>query len=752
MRGKLTVSVLLAGTAMTAPLDAVAQDAEIGNTEIVVTAQKREENAQDVPITISALSGEQTENAGISTVDGLVSRVPGLNSRSDGPTQTVFAVRGIGTNAFGVGVDASVGVFVDDVYIGHPVLANASFFDVDRIEVVKGPQGTLFGRNTSAGAVSVISKKPEAGETYFEGKFGYGSDGQKLVRGIVNLSGTDSAGIRLGAQYEERDGTFVNRTDDTELNNKKALIFRLNAFGEINDNFRADFLLEHSKEDGRYGVVEVNPANRKASAKVREVWQGVREDVDVDATRAVLKLAYELNPDITLTSITSYLDINSNTTPTDFDIAAVTAASDFVDVTFSAGPDDFQLDLLPFREPGEFKFFSTELRLNGTSDSVDWFVGASFRRDKLSNDTSLVGYNDFHLIPLFFEADCDVVAIDFGLPVSACNENAEEHSPARAIVKSWGVYGDVTWRATDRLSVTAGARYSKDKKRMRLTVTPSTGILGALDTAVVKPITGTGMASESWSEFTPRVSVKYDVTDNAMVYATYSKGYKSGGFNSSFDENGVILPVDPETNSAYEVGFKSDLMGNRLRLNGALFYSDYNDFQIEVQNGAAFTIRNVASAEIKGGEIEATLSATRDLRFQASYTYLDTEMGRGMINGIDITGNRLPFAPKHSVVVAADYSTYVDFGVVGLNATLAHTSMATLSPLGPAAPQLFSESNTNLDLRASVGADDGSWEFAVIGQNVLGDRYFTTVNDIIDQPIGIPNYRRSVRAEVSFRF
>ena len=421
-------------------------------------------------------------------------------------------------------------------------------------------------------------------------------------------------------------------------------------------------------------------------------------------------------------------------------------------MTFSAGPDDFQLDLLPFREPGDFEFFSTELRLNGSGNAVDWFVGASYRSDTLENDTSLVGYNDFHLIPLFFGADCDVVAVDFGLPVTACNENAQENSPARADVESFGLYGDVTWRASDVFSVTAGARISHDKKDMALTVTPSTGILGELDTAVVKPITGTGTASESWTEFTPRVSLKYNVSDDAMVYATYSVGYKSGGFNSSFDENGVILSVDPETNTAYELGFKSDLAGNTLRLNGALFYSDYEDFQIEVQNGAAFTIQNVGSAEIKGAELEMVLAASSDLTLSAAYTYLDTEVKSGIVNGIDISGNNLPFAPKHSIVAAADYSTYTGIGLFGVNATLSHTSKASLSPLGPDAPDLFSDAFTNLDVRVSIAGEDENWEFAVLGQNLLNQRYFTTVNDIIGQPIGIPNYRRSVRAELSFRF
>ena len=749
------IAKLMIGTALLMPAQVWAQDtgeagADQGGFDvIVVTAQKRSESVQDIPLSINSVSDEAILKSGTTNIEGVVGLVPGLNARSDGATQNVLAIRGIGTNAFGVGVDGSVGVFIDDVYAGLPVVSNASFFDVERVEVVKGPQGTLFGRNTSAGAVSVISKRAELGATYVQGRLAYGTDNQQLYELIANLEASDTAAFRIGAKYEKRDGTFVNTTTGNELNNKDNFIIRGGMTLEPAHGLIVKWIGEYVKDNSRWGVAAIDGTDRRGSAGIKTVTQGAREDQDVDVFRTALHLDYELSDSLSFTSITSYLDINSVTTPGDFDIAAINGAGD---VSFTAQPDNLLLDLLPFREPGKFKFFSTELRLNGTSDRVDWFVGASFRRDKLENDTSLVGYNDFHLTPLFFDADCDVVAMDFGIPVASCNPNAEEHSPAQSIVKSFGIYGDVAFKVTDRLKLTAGGRLSIDKKRFALTVTPSTGILGQLDTAVVKPITGTGTANDKWTEFTPRVAIDYEIADAVLLYASYSRGFKSGGFNSSFDETRAILSVEPEINDAYEIGLKSELFGRNLRLNIAAFQSDYSNFQIEVQNGAAFTIRNVADAKVQGFEVEVNALLGDYFDIGVGYAYIDATAKNGTINGMDISGNSLPFAPKHSLSVVGNFTIDTGIGEFNAQASYSYTGRQFTSPLEDIANGQFIDSSNTLDLRVGLTDHDGRWGIAVLAENVTDQRYWASPNNVLDVPIGVPNYGASVKAEVSFRF
>lgn len=662
----------------------------------------------------------------------------------------MLAIRGIGTNAFRVGVDSSVGVFIDDVYAGLPVISNFAVFDVDRVEVVKGPQGTLFGRNTSAGAVSIMSNRAEIGETYLQGRLAYGTDDQQIYEAIGNLGFSEKAAFRLGAKYEKRDGTFVNTTTGNELNNRDNFIIRGGLTLAPSEDLTVRLLAEYVKDNSRWGVASIDPADRRGSAAVKEVTQGEREDQDVDVFRTALHVDYDLSEALTLSWISSYLDINSVTTPGDFDIAAVDGAGE---VTFSAQPGDFLLNLLPFREPGDFRFFSTELRLNGDYDRLQWFVGASFRDDRLENDTSLIGVDDNALIPLFFEADCDVVALDFGLPVTACNDNAQENSPARSDVQAFGLYGDLTYDVTEQLGITVGGRLSIDKKDFALTVTPSTGILGELGTAVVKPVPGTGTADDKWTEFTPRVAVDYNVTKDVLLYASYSRGFKSGGFNSSFDENGVILAVDPEINDAFEIGFKSDLFNDTVRLNAAAFYSDYSDLQIEVQNGAAFTIQNVADAEILGFEIEATALLGEYFKLDLGYAYLDSEAKNGSVNGVDISGNQLPFAPKHSLAVVGNFDTETPYGLFNAQLTYSYTSRQFTSPVDDPANNLFIDSAGTLDLRVELRDADDRWGFAILGQNITDTRFWASPNDVLgDVPIGLPNYRANVRAELTFKF
>ncbi len=758
MINKFTLAALLATTStlVLTSSPAIAQDEETRTiVDTIVVTQKREQGAQTVPISVNALNSDMVEKAAITNIDGIVKLVPGLNSRSDGPTQTVFAVRGIGTNAFGVGVDASVGVFVDDVYLGHPVLANTSFFDVERIEVVKGPQGTLFGRNTSAGAISVISKKAIFGENTTEAKGGFGTEGQILAQGVVNFATGENGAVRFGAKLEERDGSFKNLTTGNELNNKKNMIFRAGWNQDLSENVNINLMTEIMTDDSRWGVQFIDQDNRRNVED--EVYQGAREEQDVDSFRTALNLDYYINDNLTLTSISSYTKVTSVTTPGDFDILALDG--DF-EPTFMAGANDLQIDLLPFREPGEFEFFSTELRLNGSTDSSDWFIGTSFRKDKLSNDTSIVGMNNDHVGLLLEGEDCETL---IG-PDPVCSIPAEEHSPANVDVTSWGVYGDMTYHLSDNAEITLGGRYSQDKKTMDLVVTPNSGLFGIATggEALVKIIPGAANASDTWTDFSPRIALSYNLTDDAMLYGSYSKGFKSGGFNSTLFDDGSgnlqSLRVEPETNDAFEIGIKSDLLDGIARFNAAMFYSDYNNFQAEVQRGASFSIQNVADAKIKGLEVEATLLPSDQSKVAFAYAYLDTEVTSGMINGVDITGNELPFAPKHSLTAIAEYYIDANVGEMTMQAAYSYTSKQWATVLGNSAGYLYSDAHTSLDLRVSLDSYSDDWSVAFLAQNVLGQRHWKSSTDVLgslfgaELPIGVPNYDRSYRAEVTFRF
>lgn len=555
--------------------------------EVVVTAQKREQSVQDVPISISAFDEQFVATSGMSNVSDVVKYVPGMGFQTDGPTQSVFSIRGIGTSAFSAAADSSVGIFLDDVYAGHPLTSAQSFFDVERIEVVKGPQGTLFGRNTSAGAISVISKKADRDDSYVNLLAGAGSKGQGLYQAIANYSPSEDWGLRLGVKYEERDGTHVNTTDGTELNNKEDLIVRLGIQNDWSDRLRSELLIQHGSSDAYYGVVPVDPADRVGGLTTEQVEQNTRNDQGISNVRAALRIEYDLSDSLELTSITSYFD------------------SEAIGIPFDA--DTFTVRVLEFEEPADFEYLSQEFRLGGTSDNVDWFIGASFRTEEVAVNTQL-RYSDFDAIDLLLGEPCTNFEPAFG----TCNPAVLEPSFAVAENDSWGVYGDITWHATDQLGITIGARYSNDEKDMSQN-TPWQGansVTAALldDNLLELTTTGVLTASDDWSDFSPRLAVTYDVNESVMFYANASQGYKAGGFNSGPDrpmislgpgESQSILGFEPEESLAYEIGFKSTLADRRLRLNGALFFIDYENLQVETFKGLAFAIDNVSDAESK---------------------------------------------------------------------------------------------------------------------------------------------------------
>ena len=707
----VSFAALTSGAALSQALD-----------EIVVTAQKRSQSLQDVPISINAISGEAIEKAGVTDVNGIVDLVPGLSSRSDGPTQTVFAMRGVGTNAFGVGVDGSVGVFIDDVFIGHPVLVNTSFFDVERVEVVKGPQGTLFGRNTSAGAISAVSK----GVDLDDGTqiiLGGGNEGQQSMQFTTNLALTDKLGVRLAARVQERDGTYTNTTTGNELNNVDNYIVRLVADYEMSDSTSVNLVLENYTDDSYWGMIDTGD-NR--SFEAGSVTQAARGDVNIDSTRVALKLTHELDDNKTLVWNINQLDISSVTTPGDF---------------FPFGG----ANLLVFSEPGDFEFFSTELRLNGSSESMDWFVGASYRDDTLTNNSTL-SYNIGDLAALLIDGDPSLVqggAID-----------TNETSPTTAKITAYAIYGDISFNVSDRLSATVGARYSNDEKDIDVQVDE----VGA---NVLKPIFGSATASDDWSETTGRFALNYELDDGIMAYASYSQGYKSGGFNSSLNENGDVLAVEPETHDAIEFGIKSELLDRRLRLNAAYFSSEYKDTQIEVQQGPAFVIRNIADADISGFEFDGMYAATENLDIQFALSYLDTEISSGILptdtdgdgavdTQVNVAGNEMPFAPELSYTVGLNYSQPTSLGELSFGLSLSHTDQQYHNAYNDNG-FAYSEENDLVDLRVDLSSNDESWSVSLLGKNITDERYLISTNAVISNT-GLPNMGSLWSVNFGYRF
>ena len=689
-------SALLAATVLFPAASFVAaEEPQPALEEIVVVAQKRTQNVQDVPIAISTLSEQTIEETGIDNIHQAIPLLPGVIGSTYGIVTNAWGVRGITTNDWAIGSEPSVAIYIDEAYVGRNALAAAAFFDVAGLEALKGPQGTLFGRNAAAGAISLTTNKP-AMETSAKLAVGVGNEGQYDYDAVGNVALADNFAVRLayhGTRYEGLWNDVVNNED--MFRDEDAV--RLSALWDIHDRLTATVSLNYGDQETNSNVV-YNPG-LSLVAPGDEYPNDVAwdfENREENETRgANVRLAWELSDSVTFTSITdvreadyAYLgdtDGTNNGEP----IAAIFGGllGPSISVSFE-------------QEDTTFETFGQEFRLSGASGNLDWFVGVNYFTEDLEENQVVAATNT---------ADLPELGLPFGL------ELVRETLALQGDNKSFGVYGDATWSVNDALRISAGLRYTRDEKEF---CTRANGLgFFFLSTA------GEVCRSEEWTEVTPRLVVDYRVAENALVYASVSRGYKAGGFTAApVDTDGdfvadTVSPFDPELNLSYEVGLKSELLDNSLRLNVAAFYSDYEDIQVQTTSLSGVIIDNAAEAGILGGEIELTYAATENLLLSANYAYLDAEYED---DGV-FDGNQLIYAPDQTYGVTANYTLPLPTGRISVFGAYNWQSEMFYTPINTDAQR---ESSYGL-LQGRVAYEAGSerWDIALTGENLLDEEY-----------------------------
>ena len=691
--------------------------------EVLVTAQKRSESVQDIPIAVSAFDQSFMRKSGIENAADLVAYTPGLSGQSYQATESVFTVRGIGTQAFGIGADNSVGMFIDDQPIGRTTLIGNSFFDLERIEVVKGPQGTLFGRNASAGAISIITNKANAEKSSLDILVSAGDEGQQRFEGAGNWAINDQFALRLAARKSERDGTFENALNGDELNNVDDTTIRGSLHYSFSDTLGVDLSAE--KLDSK----SYTAATFFDNAFDDKISINKQPEQEIDSTRATMRLTWDLDG-VTLTSNTSYLD---------YDITAIPVDADATDL--------FIINLV---EPQEGDQWVQELRLNGSTENIDWFAGASYIQENIKSRTTYQ-WSDFILIPAL--AGWPTLCED---NPGLCQTSVDQVNFAETDNTSYAVYGDLAWSFTEKLKLTVGARYTNDKKDFDLNQPIPNSIWGALTgDALIKVATdGTVSDDDSWTSFDPRVVLDYQLSDDIMMYGSVASGYKSGGFNSNpastLAEGQQQKPAsfDEETVIAYEVGFKSQFWDNRAQLNGAIYFNDYDDFQIEDNANLVIVIQNAASVETYGLELDGQVLVTENLTLRGTYSYLDAEFTDGFFSGIDIGGNALPRAPKNSGSAILDWDgTVGTLGRFNFRGEYVYTDSIYFDATNDFEQDSFGVFNA----RIGWETEDGRFGVAVIGEN-LGDEEFFVHKTLVLDPLGFPGMGRMYRMELTASF
>jgi len=652
---RLALASMTSAIALVAmPSAALAQDAETEDTveeqsgvaQIIVTAQRREESVQDVPIAISAFNGEELARRGVSNALEVAQFVPnlvGLNNTGLG-TANAYYLRGIGNTESIATFDPPIGTYVDDIYLSRQNANNLSLFDVDRVEVLRGPQGTLFGRNTTGGAINVFMSDPGDEFAGFA-EFGYGSYDQKLGRASLDIPLADRLAIKVSGYFQDDDGYAINTLANDRTNENDGWGLRLGVRGELTDDITWKGSYIHTFADSANVLnFDCDPAN-PTNCDGRFVSTGFTEDSSLvsgafgplltgdkanfgmgnEATMDFFSSNFEigLGDDWSVNIITGVVDITQDFALDFADGRGLPSASNPIPAVTG-----FTFGGFTIANEGSHTQFTQEIKFNGTiADGLIDLVGGVFYFYE-DNRTDFGDIFSLNLGPGGPPPD--------GFPLLLADRVIDNTAEA------WAGYAQADVNLTDQLTLTAGIRYTDETKTFAITDNRNRiggGLCAApnqfgpstcIDSANLVASNGVAIPREqSVDIFTPRFAINYQM-DDVLLFASATRGFKSGGWNARGTSPGELLPFGPETAWSYEAGFKSDLFNNLLRLNVTAFWLDVSDLQapsafIRNDGSLAFLTRNFADYENRGIEVEITTVPVDGLNLFASLGYQDDE-------------------------------------------------------------------------------------------------------------------------------
>jgi iron complex outermembrane receptor protein len=732
--------------------------------EVVVTARKREESLQATPVAVSAFSEQELEYRQIRSTDELAAVTPNLTFDSVSPSSgssssAQIFLRGIGQTDFTPVTDPGVGLYIDGIYMGRSVGNVLDFVDVDRVEVLRGPQGTLFGRNTIGGAVVVHTKRPteELGGSV---QAQVGDDSMVYLTGKANLPITDNLWSNFAIDYRERDGYVKRINDGIDTGNEDRLALRGSLLWNATEDFQGYFTFDYTDIDEN-GAPTVSGGVNDAAAF------GTFGNGLLDSCAAI-----SINPDFPAAGPPSFPPpgVGTGGAPGCF------------------GPNTFAGE---FRSEGTFPVFS-ELEIWGVSAELSWNVTdwltvksiTGYRememessRDGDNTPANIFATQDFYeheqisqefqlggnyaerlnwLVGVYYYQEEGFNINPVTLPVGAIRSGGFYDND------SWAVFGQATYDLTDRLHLTAGARYTEDTKRF----TPDQTALGDASQGVGSifgptwPLTA-GIYLSSTGPMLPgdRIlpfqefeldfndtnfmgTLAWDWTDDVMVYFSYSDAYKSGGFDQRF----AAPPIDPNTGAltnapssfqpeeaaTFEIGMKSEWLDNTVRLNVALFHTDYDDLQIIIRETFNPITFNGGEADIDGAEVELTWVPTEQWFITAAVGWLDAEYDK---LSDSVLNNATPVLPQNSLVNTPELST-----ALGIAYTFDIGQWGTLTPRldwsyrdeefndAVNTPQLKQDSYHLVNAALIYQSLDEHWEAILGGRNLTDEEYLITGN------------------------
>ena len=744
---------------------------------IIVTAQKREQSLQDVPIVVTAVSEQLLQDTGVKDIKDLTVLTPGLTVTStSSEASTTARVRGIGTVGDNPGLESSVGVVIDGVYRPRNGVGFGDLGELDRIEVLKGPQGTLFGKNTSAGVINIVTKRPTQD---FSSQVEVTAGNYGALEGSASINGGLREGVsaRLYVGARERDGFLDVRRGagprtETQDNDRKVSTARGQLLLEPSDDLDIRLVADYSERDESCcgGVQTINgPAaaainalaggrgvNPAADAFDREVFLNRGTQQEIEDLGGSAEVNYDFGA-ATLTSVTAYRTWESvNAQDVDFTTADI----------WHRDPNGNQAT--------DFKQASQEFRVAGETDMLSWLVGGFYAVEDLDSRQQLQYGTQFptYILALTGGALSPVlpfVAAPGAYPVGLGSRDLHEQES-----KTWAIFTNNSIRFTEALELTVGVRYTQESKdldtqylnthsgqgcqtlRNNFAVVPAaarTAVYGIGCAAFTDPIYANLANSQSLDEdeVSGTAKLAFRFTDEVMSYLSFARGYKAGGFNldrvrtgsSAFNPGTPVVGVganldtsfDKELVDSYEVGFKTQWFGNSLLLNASVFYQDYTDFQLNTFDGVQFLVTSVDQVTSEGVDLDIVwFTPLEQLSLQGGVTYAKTEIDDPValanpgLFAQNRENDRLSFAPEWSASLSATFEQPLGGELmwrtnVGAKYTSEYNTGSNL------VPQKMQDALTLVNARTGLGAEDESWMIELWAQNLTDEEYYQVVFD-----------------------
>lgn len=772
--GSLILGALLPASVFGQASGDVSDSGVFSLEEVIVTATRRAESLQDIAISISSFSGEFIKDTGITQLKDIENYTPSLRINSGTATnETSIRIRGIGSVGSNTGIDPSVGMFVDGVYQGRSGMSISDLIDIERIEVLRGPQGTLYGKNTAAGAISIITARPH---NQFGGRaeLVYNSDKQAELRGTVNVPFGDSGhamtltgfGIRGDHLYENTNTQQYAQPTSTDEGINNANRWGGKARFLFDGGGAGEFLLsmDYTKEDTdccALGVIEYDGLSNLAAPntntpnRTMQLWlaslgktydySAFEDDPngpgsppkpdpfgddrwfntplknEVDFGGVALQWDYDLPGDILLTWINAWRQYNSSNT-LDGDFTAYDAVSGSTDVEFNQYSSE-----LRFTSPGgeTLDWIGGLYAYHSDMDSVGTFRQSAALTDKIPG-----------LGPLF--------------PDGTLNTDTNDYKTT-----SYAAFGQMIWNVTDKFSATLGLRYTYEKKeRTGSQISDPTFFID------IPPIVGRDIYydnSRSDSDLSPMINLRYFIQPEIMIYGSISRGFKSGGFDQRRQTSGETGEFDEEIATNYEAGWKGTFFDNQFRLNGTFYFINYDDFQSQTFDGNSLKVTNAGSLQSYGTELEAMWVANEHLILgtaigynkaeykefengqctveqQFNFYYIEQDNNSGVPGTSlpctqDLAGEPLDNAPEWTASSYLQYQHNLGSSLQGI-ARLEHNYIDSFFLDQDLDPVLEQDAINLINLRLTLSDIDKDWEVVLWGTNLLDEGSYSFAIDI----------------------